>query len=516
MRNCWCGHAGFAAFNDDYQVCRHCGTLVSQNSLTDDQLRVVDDEADFYGKQYWLGHQADDLGFPDIQARARADLTERNLHWLKTLLKYRLPPGRTVEIGCAHGSFVALMRVAGFDASGVEMSRWVVEFGRRAFGIPVEVGPVENVAIEAGSLDAVALMDVLEHLPDPLSTMRHCLGLLKPGGLLLIQTPCFEPDMRFDALVRDRAAFLEQLKADEHLYLFTRDSVRELFARLGASHLAFEPAIFAQYDMFFAVGREPLIAHGPEDACGALTSSPSGRLALALLDLRDRELATVARLHEAESDRAARGEKLETLTTMVVEAEADRAARADQIATLTTYIGEIERDRDARATQIVELTRLLGKAEEDRNARGDQIETLTAALTTADADRIARGEQIATLARMLAEAEADRAARKVQIDALGDLVARIEADRTARGEQIVELDRIVRETEADRAARGEQIAVLNGMLAAAEADRSARGGQISELNALLAEAEADRAARGEQIETLTRMLVEAREHHAVQ
>ncbi len=492
MRNCWCGHAEFTAFNDDYGVCVHCGTLVSQNSLTDEQLRVVDDDVDFYGKQYWHGHQADDLGFPEIQARARADLTERNLHWLKALLKYSLPPGRTLEIGCAHGSFVALMRVAGFAASGVEMSRWVVDFGRRAFDIPVDVGPVENLPIEPGSLDAIAMMDVLEHLPDPSATMRHCLDLLKPDGLLLIQTPCFEPDMRFDALVAGHGAFLEQLKADEHLYLFTRASVGELFDRLGASHLAFEPAIFAQYDMFFAVSRAPLAPVGTARIDAALTASAHGRIALALLDLRDRELATVARLQEAEADRAARGAKLDTLTAMVLEAEADRSARAEQIATLTTYIGEIERDREARATQIVDLTRLLGTSDEDRNALRGQVATLTTALMASEGDRTARDEQVRTLDALLTSAEADRAARGEQIEKLAAMVTEAEADRQARGEQIATLDKLLREAEADRQARGEQIVALNRMLT---------------------ESESDRAARGEQIETLTRMLVDARDQH---
>ena len=47
-------------------------------------------------------------------------------------MKYRLPPANVLEVGCAHGSFVALMRLAGYEASGVEMSPWVVEFGQEA------------------------------------------------------------------------------------------------------------------------------------------------------------------------------------------------------------------------------------------------------------------------------------------------------------------------------------------------------------------------------------------------
>ncbi len=257
--------------------------------LPDEELQVVHDDTDFYGKQYWLDHQKRDLGFPDIHTRARNDLTERNLHWLRALLKFRLPPAKVLELGCAHGSFVAVLKQAGYEASGVEMSPWVVSFGQETFGVPIHIGPIESLDVPPASLDAVALMDVLEHLPDPTATMRHCLELLKPEGLLLIQTPQFKEGMRHEALFQVKHAFLDQLKSDEHLYLFSERSVTEFFRRLGAEHIQFEAAIFAQYDMFFAVSRAPLRINTPEQIESALLATPNARFALALLDVRERD-----------------------------------------------------------------------------------------------------------------------------------------------------------------------------------------------------------------------------------
>ena len=64
--------------------------------------------------------------------------------------------------------------------------------------------------------------------------------------------------MNYTALVETKGPFLEQLKADEHLYLFSDRSVTRLFQQLGAEHIQFEPAIFGHYDMFLAVSRLPL------------------------------------------------------------------------------------------------------------------------------------------------------------------------------------------------------------------------------------------------------------------
>jgi SAM-dependent methyltransferase len=385
IRACWCGNNEFKAFNPGYGECTACGTLVALASLTDEQLVVQDDETDFYGKQYWLGHQATDLGFPDIKARSRNDLTERNLHWLQVLMKYRLAPADVLEIGCAHGSFVALLRQVGYQAAGVEMSPWVVEFGRQTFAIPVQVGPVENLAIAPGSLDVIALMDVMEHLPDPVATMAHCLKLLKPDGILLIQTPQFREGMKYDELVASNSKFLDQLKADEHLYLFSKQSVTEFFHRLDANHIYFEPAIFQHYDMFFVVSRNPVTANEPGQIEAAMLSTPNGRLALALLDLRNRELQLQGQLSTSEADRQARFEQIAHLGSLLEEVEKDRAARAGQIETLTAMIKHSEEDRASRAQQIDALTALLKVSEADRAARGEQISTLTAMVKEAEA-----------------------------------------------------------------------------------------------------------------------------------
>ena len=219
--DCWCGESRFVPFGPDYLECLTCGTLVSQKGLSSVELQVIDDESDYYGKQYWLNHQQQDLDYPGFEARAQSDLPERNLHWLKTLLKYRLPPARVMELGCAHGSFVALMKQAGYVASGVEMSPWVVDYGRKTFGIDVQTGPVEALDVAEGSLDVIALMDVMEHLPDPIATMGHCLKLLKPDGLLLVQMPDFREGTHYDELIASASVFLEQLKSDEHLYLYS-------------------------------------------------------------------------------------------------------------------------------------------------------------------------------------------------------------------------------------------------------------------------------------------------------
>src|SRR5712692_5834582 len=96
---CWCGNADLAPFSPVYLRCAACEMLVTVQIPESSFVQVTDDERDFYGREHWFSHQEKDLGFPNITVRARTDLAERCLHWLRTVLKYKLPPARILEVG---------------------------------------------------------------------------------------------------------------------------------------------------------------------------------------------------------------------------------------------------------------------------------------------------------------------------------------------------------------------------------------------------------------------------------
>jgi SAM-dependent methyltransferase len=274
-RACWCGHPALEEYSPLYHVCRACGTLVSRAPYS----------AAIYDKDYWLGRQTEHHGLPDIRARARLDLPERCTHWLRRLVSVRPPPARVLEIGCAHGGFVALLGWAGYEAVGTEMSPWVSGFAHEAFGVTVLTGPVESQDFKAGSFDVIVLNDVIEHLPDPVGTMGHCAHLLAQGGVFMIQTPEYKEHLSYRDLVDSKDLFIKHMdkKNDEHLYLYSRRSAGQLLARLGFGHIDFSNPIFP-YDMTFVASREPVVAQDAAAVSRALEGRPVGRLVQALLD----------------------------------------------------------------------------------------------------------------------------------------------------------------------------------------------------------------------------------------
>lgn len=240
---------------------------------------------ELYNQDYWTNRQTAHHGLPDIRQRARLDLPERCAHWLGRLLPLRLPPARVLEVGCAHGGYVALLGWAGYEAVGTELSPWVAQYAHDTFGVKVLAGAVEKHDFQAESFDVIVLNDVIEHLPDPVATLAHCARLLSASGFFVIQTPEYKEHLGYKDLKASNDLFLKHMDNNnvEHLYLFSRRSAGEFFSRLGFAHLDFSNPVYS-YDMSFVASRGKLAVSDDAAVQAALESRPTGRLVQALLD----------------------------------------------------------------------------------------------------------------------------------------------------------------------------------------------------------------------------------------
>jgi len=97
-------------------------------------------------------------------------------------------PGLWVDLGCAVGFTLDETRRAGFSVLGVEMSSWAREVARVSLGLPVCPTLAEANREVSGKAAVLSIFQVLEHLPDPVSTLKEAHACLRPGGMLLIET----------------------------------------------------------------------------------------------------------------------------------------------------------------------------------------------------------------------------------------------------------------------------------------------------------------------------------------
>ena len=104
-----------------------------------------------------------------------------------------LPGARILDIGCGGGLFLSLLKQQGALVTGIELSDSRVRYARTRHNLEVYKLPIESdfwQRSHAGTFDAVTLWDVIEHVNYPFRTLQCAVDVLKPGGLLFIDTPC--------------------------------------------------------------------------------------------------------------------------------------------------------------------------------------------------------------------------------------------------------------------------------------------------------------------------------------
>ena len=101
-----------------------------------------------------------------------------------------LPAGAQVcDVGCERGELLHVLKQAGCRVVGTQLSESASRFARERFGIEVHVGELAQAPFAEGSFDAILMIHVLEHLPQPEAYVSQIRRLLKPGGVLWIEVP---------------------------------------------------------------------------------------------------------------------------------------------------------------------------------------------------------------------------------------------------------------------------------------------------------------------------------------
>lgn len=164
--------SAFAITNADYGRtaaifrCRVCG------------FQACLDVGDVLSQYEALEDRDYDAGWEERSAQAD-DLLDVAAKWK--------PRGRLLDVGAASGVLVNRAIVRGWDAVGVEPSVWLCKRAV-ARSLPVAHGVLPHPEIRP-PFDVVMLVDVLEHVTDPIALLRQAYDHLAPGGVGLVVTP---------------------------------------------------------------------------------------------------------------------------------------------------------------------------------------------------------------------------------------------------------------------------------------------------------------------------------------
>jgi 2-polyprenyl-3-methyl-5-hydroxy-6-metoxy-1,4-benzoquinol methylase len=199
------------AVHDDIYFCRDCGLARSVPPVDAEEIEAL--YRDVEDPEYFASESERRESFRAALARIES-------------LGLVRPPGRLLEIGSSVGLFLEEARRAGWEAHGIEPSRWAAE-SARARGLSVFNGTLSEFVPEGGPFDLVVSWDVWEHLEDPIAALRSAYALLRPGGLFVFTTVNLGGLGR--KLFRGRWPWFMRM----HLHYFTRESLTRMVRSSG-------------------------------------------------------------------------------------------------------------------------------------------------------------------------------------------------------------------------------------------------------------------------------------------
>ncbi|MDD5309229.1 MAG: class I SAM-dependent methyltransferase [Deltaproteobacteria bacterium] len=153
--------------------------------------------------------------------------------------------GRVLEIGCAFGFFLELMRAEGWRTEGIEPNPGAAAYASSVLGLDVGEGSFMDRDYGSETYELVAMFDVVEHLVDPKAALLRIHRILKADGLLVLST------VDIDSLVaRALGPKWEDIRRSRcHLWMFSKKTMSRMLRECG-----FEILDVSSYGKVFEVG----------------------------------------------------------------------------------------------------------------------------------------------------------------------------------------------------------------------------------------------------------------------
>jgi SAM-dependent methyltransferase len=173
------------------------------------------------GQLYPAFDQSSSLGLRGVRSALSVFQRQR-----EAVVRAVRPSGRLLDFGCGAGAFARWMSAHGYDVVGLEPFSLGDEVREEKLRLVAQ--PLEAAAPSLGQFDVITLWHVLEHLHQPVATLRALSALLAPGGAFVLSVPNFASWQR-----KLFGGGWFHLDPPRHLLHFEPDTLRECLGRAG-------------------------------------------------------------------------------------------------------------------------------------------------------------------------------------------------------------------------------------------------------------------------------------------
>lgn len=211
-----CGGHGLVAYlnSDKINLCLACGGAFLVSDI------IPRDLDNYYqGNIFYAENSKNPVLIEGMKNSAR--------FYLNFLKKHIRPSDEKVfiDIGSNYGSLVEEACKCNFKAKGLEKNDYLVS-ASLARGLDVSSQDLA-ICVSDNSVDVITMMHVLEHLPDPLKSLKDIHQKLKTDGLLMIGVP------NFSSYLSKKDGLSWRYIALEHLFYFSPKSLMKMLNLCG-------------------------------------------------------------------------------------------------------------------------------------------------------------------------------------------------------------------------------------------------------------------------------------------
>jgi len=136
--------------------------------------------------------------------------------------------GKLLDIGCGNGRYLSNLQELGWKTYGIEQNSRSSQYAREELDLNVETGDLLNHKYKDKFFDVITMWHSLEHIFEPIPTLKEVKRILKDDGFLVIAVPNINS---FAAKVFKE--YWYQLEIPIHLIAFTPNSISKMLDTAG-------------------------------------------------------------------------------------------------------------------------------------------------------------------------------------------------------------------------------------------------------------------------------------------
>ena len=224
-----CGSLKFkpVCLREDKTLVVHCQEchLESVNPLPTIEAMQENYQKEMIGNQPDSGVHSNYILERQKRIKSFSKLYNSRLSFIESLYPGK---GNLLDIGCGAGFFLNIAKERGWNCHGMEILPEYIKYAQEKFALKnIRLESLdEPISYNANNFDVITLWDLIEHLRNPLNSLKKIHRMMKPGGLLVMWTPNVK-----------NAIFLKErwvgYKILQHFYFFSGDSLKNMLEKTG-------------------------------------------------------------------------------------------------------------------------------------------------------------------------------------------------------------------------------------------------------------------------------------------